>query len=114
MFDQILQVLTSYVPNIIAALLILIVGWIIAAIVASVIRNLLNRLHLDDRVGRAMTDTGERRTDVRATQWIATAVFWVIMLFAFVGAFQALNLTLVTASFNVLLTDLLAFLPKLA
>src|SRR5262245_65806101 len=107
MFDQTLQVLAAYVPNIIAAILILIVGWIIAAIVAAVIRNLLNRFHLDERVGSAMTDTGERRTDIRASHWIATAVFWVIMLFAFVGGFQAVNLTLVTASSNALLTDLL-------
>ena len=57
MFDQILQVLAAYVPNVIAAVLILIVGAIIAAIVASVIRRLLHRARLDERMGRAMSDT---------------------------------------------------------
>jgi hypothetical protein len=114
MFDQILQVLAAYVPNVIAALLILFVGVIIAAIVAAVIRRLLRRVRLDERMGRAMSDAEGRHTDIRPTYWIATAAFWVIMLFAIVGAFQALNLTLVTASFNALLTDVLAFLPRLA
>jgi len=108
-----LQTLGGYILNVIGAVIILIIGWIIAAIVAALVRRLLRRMHLDDRVGRSMSETGEPAA-VKTEYWISRAVFWLIMLCAFVAALQTLNLTLITTAFTELLNQVLAFLPRLA
>lgn len=111
--ENITQVVLEYVPNIIGAGLILIIGWIIAAIVAGIIGGLLRRVRLDERVGRAMADTDGGKPP-RTTLWISRTVFWLIILVAIVGALQALNLTLIITPFNELLNTLFNFLPRLA
>jgi hypothetical protein len=65
-----IRTIISYVPNIIAALLILIVGYIVARIVSGAVRGLLRRTTLDNRLARALGATG-----VGAESGVATAVF---------------------------------------
>ena len=45
--EQIAQLMGGYVPSLIAALAILIVGWLVALAVSSVVRNALRRTKLD-------------------------------------------------------------------
>ncbi|HET9223342.1 MAG TPA: mechanosensitive ion channel [Roseiflexaceae bacterium] len=112
MFEQLGQLFVSFVPRVIAAALILIVGWIIAALVASFAQRLVNRMRVDQRVGGMLADSGEQR-NARVSYWFGRLVFWVIMLFAIAGALQALDLTLLVVPFNELLNDFLAFVPRL-
>ncbi|NTU84441.1 MAG: mechanosensitive ion channel [Chloroflexales bacterium] len=113
MLEEVTRVLLAYIPNVIGAVLILLIGWIIAVLVAGLVERLLRRVRLDQRVGRALSDGGERAAP-RTGHWIGRAVFWLIMLVAIIGALQALNLTLLIVPFNALLNDLFAFLPRLA
>src|SRR6185436_18044366 len=106
--DQNVRVIGAYLPNILAALLLLIVGWVVAAIVSGLIKAALRRTDLDNRLARSMGTSG-----VGAEQAVGTIVFWLIMLFVLVGFFQALDLPVVSQPLNQLLGTVLAFLPRL-
>src|SRR5688500_12752565 len=103
-----LRVLLSYVPNLIAAILVLIVGYIVARILSGAIRGLLRRTTLDNRLARALGGSG-----INAEDAIATGVFWLVMLFVLIGFFQALALSAVSEPLNALLAQVLAFIPRL-
>jgi hypothetical protein len=106
--DQQVRLVGSFLPNLLAALLILIVGWIFAKIVSSVVRGLLRRTDLDNRLARSMGTTG-----VGVENAVGTTVFWLIMLFVLIGFFQTLHLAGISGPLNDLLAQILAFLPRL-
>lgn len=111
-FVQVSDVVRTYVPNLLAALAILVVGWLIALAVSALIRAALRRTTIDDRIAAALS--GHQSADrIDAAGWISTAVFWVIMLFVLIGFFQALSLPAISTPLNSMLNRLLAFLPNL-
>ncbi|MDX2212330.1 MAG: mechanosensitive ion channel [Oculatellaceae cyanobacterium bins.114] len=94
-------------------ILILIVGWIIAAIAASVTRGLLKRTDLDNRLASMMMP-GERANAGSAIEkWVPTIVFWIIFIIAIVAFLDALQLTTVSQPLNNFLNQIFAFLPRL-
>jgi hypothetical protein len=98
-----------YVPQLIGALLILIIGWLIALIISSLVRSLLKRTDLDNRLVSWVT--GGKALDIE--QGIKRGVFWLIMIFVLIAFFQALGLTLVTDPLSRLVGQLLEYLPQL-
>lgn len=107
-FDNNFRVILSYLPNILAALLILIVGWIVAAIVSGAVKGLLKRTDVDNRIARSMGGSG-----VNSERVAGTIAFWLVMLFVLVAFFQALDLPVVSVPLNTMLGTVLAFLPRL-
>ena len=110
--NQLTDAIGATVPDIIAALAILIVGWIIALIAASVVRRVLRRTSVDDRIAARIMGE-ERAGQANVERATSKVVFWLIMVFVFVATFQALGLTLITQPLNNLLNELFAFLPRL-
>jgi small-conductance mechanosensitive channel len=102
------RIFGTFLPNVIGALLILIVGWLVAMVVAAVVKGLLGRTDLDNRIARSMGAVG-----LAVENTIGRVVFWLIMLFVLVAFFQALNLAIVSEPLNQLLTQVTAFLPRL-
>ena len=107
--DQQIRLIGSYLPNILAAILILIVGYIVAKIVSSVVGGILKRTSLDNRIARSLGGG----TGLEAENAISTAVFWLIMLFVLVGFFQTLALSAISEPLNALVAQVLAFIPRL-
>jgi hypothetical protein len=101
------------VANFLYALIILILGYIVARIVAGAVRQLLRRTQLDNRIADAVAAGAERPTfDVE--DLTGRAVFWVIMLFVFVAFFQRLGLTGLARPLDALLQRVTTeFLPNL-
>jgi hypothetical protein len=102
------RIIGGYLPNVLGALLILIVGWIVAWIISAVVRGVLRRTDIDDRIARSMGSDG-----VAVANAAGTIVFWLIMLFVLVAFLQTLSLAGVSGPLNQLLTEVLAFLPRL-
>ncbi|NJN04506.1 MAG: mechanosensitive ion channel [Leptolyngbyaceae cyanobacterium SL_1_1] len=102
----------SFIPNLVAAILILLAGWLIATIAASVTRGLLNRTNIDDRLAN-MVMGRDRDQDVPVENWIATAVYWLILIFTLVAFLKALNLTEVSEPLNNLLQQIFLYLPRI-
>ncbi len=97
--------------NIIVFVLILIVGYVVAKIVESLSRKGLRRTTLDNRIASALSDRPE--TEIPTERYISKGVFWLVMIFVFIAAFDALNLAAVSEPLSRLVGEILAFLPRL-
>ncbi len=102
----------AYLPSLLGAIVTLFIGWIVAFVVSSVVRNLLKRTDLDNRLGRMVT--GGTNSNLNTEKLFGDVVFWLIFLFAVLGFLNALNLTVVAQPLNNVLNQILAFVPKLA
>jgi hypothetical protein len=96
--------------NFLTAVLILIVGFLIAKLVEWALVRILKRTDVDNRLARAM---GQRDTEMKLEEAIAKMVFYIIMLFVLIAFLQRLNLTIVTDPLNRLLGQIFTFLPRL-
>lgn len=112
MLDQFTEMVGGYLPHLLGALAILIVGTLIAFVVAAIVRGLLHKTTLDDRLTKILVGE-ERAQRVPIEEWIGRAVFCLIMVFVLVGVFQTLGLTGITQPLNALLEGLFDFGPRL-
>ena len=94
------------------ALLVLLVGALVAVFVSSIVRGLLKRTTLDNRLADWVSG-GRGQSNFNVESLIATIVFWIIMLLAVVASLNALGLTTVTQPLNDFLRQIFAFLPQL-
>ncbi|MGK7889096.1 MAG: mechanosensitive ion channel [Leptolyngbyaceae cyanobacterium] len=93
------------------ALVILIVGWIAATVIASVVKGLLNRTDIDNKIAGWVT--GQSESDVPIEQWAATAVYWIILVFALAQAFTTLELDQGSELINGFLGQIIEYLPRI-
>ena len=107
--DQVSQLVGGYLPNLLGALGILVIGWLVAVVVATVVRGALKRTTIDNRIAAWMGAS----QDVEVERYAGKGAYWLIMLFVLVAFFQALNLTNVTEPLNALLNQLTGFVPRL-
>jgi hypothetical protein len=98
------------IASLIAAALALLVGWIIAAVLARVVRGILHKVQVDQRIARGLDTTG---TPYPVEEWTGTLVFWIVFLFFVVGALQVLGFTRIAEPINSLLNVVAVWLPAL-
>ena len=77
--------------DLLIAVLILVVGYIVARLIAGITRRLLKRTELDNRLAAALSDPEEGR-EFEIEDVLAKIVFWVLMLFVLVAFFGRLGL----------------------
>jgi Conserved TM helix len=99
-------------PSIFSAILILLVGWIVALIAGWIASSILSKTNLDNQL---LSNFAGSSTvgGLKPEKLVSTIVFWVIFLFGVVAFLNALNLTGVSAPVQNLLDQVLGFLPKL-
>ncbi|WOD38800.1 mechanosensitive ion channel [Nodosilinea sp. E11] len=101
-----------FLPSLIGAIALLLLGWIVATIVALVVRKLLQQTNLDNRLANwAMGREADR--PIAVEKWVSTLVYWVIFLFAIVASLNALNLGGVSAPLNNFLSQIFLYLPRI-
>jgi hypothetical protein len=116
LLNQLLALLGTNLINLLSALGILIVGWIVARLIAWGVFRLLNRTNLDNRLAGAMAEEEEGTEEtprLNIERWISNFVFYLLMLFVLIAFFQTLQLTAVSAPLSALLDQLLAAAPQL-
>ena len=111
-FTKTMEMIWSYLPNIIGALLVLIVGWLIALLIAALVRGLLRRTSLDQRLAKTVMGP-ERARRMNIEEAVAKVVFYLILILVFVAFFQALGLTLATQPLNEMLTRVFEYIPRI-
>ncbi|MGL6344212.1 MAG: mechanosensitive ion channel family protein, partial [Waterburya sp.] len=111
-FEQLQSQLGVDIWGLVKAIVIFVVGWIIAAIVKGVVKKLLNSTNIDNRIAGAIGGQGAE-TNFPIENWIANLCFWLILLFAIVAALNTLQLQEVSAPLNTLLDQITGFIPKL-
>jgi len=111
-FEGFLNTVGSTAGNLIWALVILVVGWIIALIIRNVLRRLLERTTLDDRLAKVFTDAGSDKP-IDAARWISQLVYYALLLIVIVAFFEMLGLTAVSEPLNAFLSTVWTWLPSL-
>jgi hypothetical protein len=113
--DQAVANLSLYLPPAIArlvvAVVILLIGWVVSLLLARLVSGLLKRIQLDNRLAKALNAKEGESWPIE--RWIGTLVFWVVMLFFIVTALDVLEFTSITGPLEVLLNQIIAFLPGL-
>lgn len=101
----------EFLPNLLGFLIILIIGYIVARLVAAAVRKLLEKAELDRRMHDASTSTYVDRalSGASASRGIARVVFWLIFAFFLFAAIGALQIAALTTFMN----DVLAYLPNI-
>ncbi len=94
-------------PAIIGAVLLLLLGWIVALSISALTGRVLSTLKLNNQIN----STTGTNTDVELI--IKRIVFWFILLVAIVAGFNMLNLMSVSAPFANMLNEVMVFLPRI-
>ena len=110
--EQIAQLAGGYIPSLVAALVVLIIGWLLALLFSALVRGALRRTTLDNRLARWMTGAEEGKT-IEVERGVAKAVYYLIMVFVLIAFFQVLRLTLITEPLNQFLVQTFEYAPRL-
>lgn len=105
--------LSAFVPNLLGAIAILLVGIIIAAIASGITKGLLKRTRLDNKIAEWVTGRQAGAEAPEVEEWVSGAVYWIIIAFTVVAVLNSLNLQTVSQPLNNFLNQILGFLPKL-
>ena len=93
MLKEIGESIAAYIPNLVGALVILVIGWIIALVLSAVVRGVLRRTKLDTKLANWVpVKDGEEVPDVAGG--IGRVTFWLLMILVLLAFFEALRLTL--------------------
>ncbi|ENW93225.1 hypothetical protein F904_03172 [Acinetobacter dispersus] len=90
-----------------AAVVILLVGWIVALVIAAGVKKLLQKLDTNQKLSTA---TG-RTPNIE--NLVSKLVFWFVMILAVVGALNVLNISGVSDPFSNMVGRVLAYIPNL-
>lgn len=109
--DGILSEVSDRVLNLAGAIAILLMGWIIALIVSSVVRGLLNKTTVDNKVAGWLMGQTEGELP-KVENWIGAFAFWVVMVFTIVAFFNVLELDAVSSPLEGFLGEITTYAPR--
>lgn len=95
------------------ALLILLVGYLVALLGQSLVKSLLKKTNLDDRIVNWISGSNRPEDKIPVEDWAGTAVFWIIFIFAIVAFLDKLQLTAASTPLTNLLNQVTNYLPRL-
>ena len=101
----------SAIPNIVGAIIIILAGLLVAKLVAKGLEQLLLRLKVD-RLGSRLEEielVQKSGIDFRPSKFIASLIYYILILIFLVVATDVLNMTVV----SVMVSDLIAYVPRL-
>ena len=105
--SSLVSALGENLPRILAAIAILVIGWIVAVVVRAGVRRLLAMVRLNTQVAK----TTEQKLDLESG--VSAGAFWLVILITLIAVFNALNLALASGPFEVLVKEIAAYLPRL-
>ncbi len=106
--NSLLNKITSFIPNIIGAGIILGIAWVLATLVKTLVTKGLGALNLDRRLGENMGDS----SDFALSDTIGNALYWFIFLLFLPAVLSTLNLEGTLAPVQGMLDEVLAMLPN--
>ena len=100
----------AFLPKLLGALLILLIGWLIAKAIESLVVTILKRVTLDKLADQTQLSTVLAKGGIRhkLSELIGVIVYWLIMLAVVMIVFNALELTVAAQLFQSVVT----FLPN--
>lgn len=109
-FQRTTDGILGFLPNLLGFLLILLVGWIVAKLVAGAVRKGLGKLGVDRHLHESSAHTYVEKflPGASPTNAISRVVFWLVFVFFLFAAIGALKIPAVTTFMN----QVLAYLPN--
>lgn len=109
-FQNAMDSFIGFLPNLIGFLLILLVGYIVARVVATVVTKVLQKVGLDHKLHESSAHNYVEKVMPGASpsKGIARVVFWLIFVFFIFTAIGALEIPALTTFMN----DVLSYLPN--
>jgi hypothetical protein len=94
--------LAAFIPQLLAALVLLFLGWILANIVRSAVSKVLDTLKFDELGKKTGIEAFMRQgnIDLTLSRLIANLIYWIILLVVIVTVANSLGLTTVAELFN--------------
>ncbi|WP_101926780.1 MULTISPECIES: mechanosensitive ion channel [Luteimonas] len=99
--------LGTYLPSVLGAVAILIVGLIIALFVRGAIRNGLHRLRVNERVN------SQTASHLDVAKIGASIGFWFVLIITLIGVFSVLRFDGLYGPFSALVTEVMLYLPRI-
>ena len=112
MFDNIVDVVKSYAPQVLLAVIVLVVGWLLALVISRLIDAALRRLRIGERL-QTLVVNGEKAEALPVELWVSRAIFALLLLIVLGAFFQIVGLTVVTDPILVFLNEIFAYAPRL-
>lgn len=106
------MIVESNVLNLVWAILVLLIGWIVAVIVSGQAALLVTRLGFDKKINRCLPQ-GSELTEASASKFIGRFVYYLILLLAILGCLTALKLTQAAEPIKDFVGSLTAYAAKI-
>ncbi len=109
--DELFRQFAAFFPRIVGALVILLIGWLVAKLVKKILAQVLERVGID-RFAQMLNDIDLVRSsgmEVKLSVVLAQVVYYVMMLIFVIAATDAMGVKAITQ----LVTDALNYLPSL-
>lgn len=106
------MIVESNVLNLVWAILVLLVGWIVAVIVSGQAALLVTRLGFDKKLNRCLPQ-GSELAEASASKFIGRFVYYLILLLAILGCLTALKLTQAAEPIKDFVGSLTAYAAKI-
>ncbi len=105
----------EYLPSALAALAILIIGWLLALLLASVVRSAVGRTKIGATlVSWLKGEEGEAdEKSITAEQWAGKITFYLAMFFVLIAFFQFLGLTFIAEPLRGFLSQIFDYAPRI-
>ena len=109
-FERAMNQIVDLAPKVVAAVAVMVVGYIVAKLVAGFVATLSEKLGLQRAADRSGLSTSMKHGGVTRTipQIIGTIVFWLLMCVFLVASFDILNLPGITGAIE----RVMAYIPK--
>ncbi|GAA4459574.1 hypothetical protein GCM10023189_33480 [Nibrella saemangeumensis] len=101
----------AFFPRLIGALLLLLIGWLIARAVRWGVEKLLKAIRFDNLTAKVGIDTFLRKGGIQhsSSHLFATMIYWILMLIVFEAFFNSLGLEIISG----LLNDIILYVPNI-
>ena len=106
-FSAVQNALGSHVLQILGAIALFALGWLVAVLARGATRSVLHTLKVNDRIRES---TG---TKVDTENPVARGVFWLIMLATLIAVLNTLDLAMLSNPFAKMMSDIIGYLPHL-
>lgn len=113
MLQKVIENFGEYLPKLLGAIAILIVGWFIAKALSVGLKHLVNKLHVSEKISKVSGTSVTPEEENTLAEGLARGFYYLIMLFVMIAFFETLNLKIITEPIQELLSPLAAFVPNL-
>lgn len=98
-------------PNLLWALIVLLIGWIVAKAIGKAVEKMLRKTSWDEKLFSKQHQTTPGKLDTN--ELIGKIVYWVLLIFVFILFFHLLNLGTIASPFLGMFGTMLGFVPAI-